>query len=162
MSLNAVTRLREDLIPDYQSTKRHSQFKQYFVPDHNHASYSWNLQVNTSLGHSLLVAMTNDTCVKSSMAPKSYKVVRTHAHKISGWTILSRLLHSRDPHLGVMNGDVQSDLATLAFRNGEQLEDFNSRIIRLHQEIMLSGEIVSSTRLLFQYMKALTNSEKLK
>ena len=61
-----------------------------------------------------------------------------------------------------MNGDFQSDLATLAFNNGEQLEDFQSRILRLQQEIMLSGEIVSPTRLLFQYMKALTNSEKLR
>ena len=61
-----------------------------------------------------------------------------------------------------MNGDVQSDLATLAFRNGEQLEYFRSRILRLQQEIMLSGEIVSPTRILIQYMKALTNIEKLK
>ena len=61
-----------------------------------------------------------------------------------------------------MNGNVQSDLATLAFRNGEQLEDFHSRILRLQLEIMLSGEIVSPTKLLFQYMKALTKSEKLK
>ena len=61
-----------------------------------------------------------------------------------------------------MNGDVKADLATLAFKNGEQLEDFNSRIIRLQQEIMLSGEIVSPTRLIFQYMKALTKSEKLR
>ena len=60
-----------------------------------------------------------------------------------------------------MNGDVQSDLATLAFRNGEQLEYFHSRILRLQQEIMLSGEIVSPTRLLLQYMKVLTKSEKL-
>ena len=57
-----------------------------------------------------------------------------------------------------MNGDVQSDLATLAFRNGEKLEDYHSRILRLQQEIMLSGEIVSPTRLLLQYMKALTKS----
>ena len=61
-----------------------------------------------------------------------------------------------------MNGGVQSDLATLAFRNGEQLEDFHSRILRLQQEIMLSGEIFSPTRLIFQYMKALTKSEKQK
>ena len=27
MSLNAVTRLREDLLPDYQSIKRYSEFK---------------------------------------------------------------------------------------------------------------------------------------
>ena len=27
MSLNAVTRLREDLLPDYQSIKRHSEFE---------------------------------------------------------------------------------------------------------------------------------------
>ena len=61
-----------------------------------------------------------------------------------------------------MNGDVQSDLATLAFRNGEQLEYFHSRILRLQQEIMPSGEIVSPNRLLLQYMKALKKSEKLK
>ena len=31
MSLNAVTRLREDLLPDYQSIKINPQFKEYFV-----------------------------------------------------------------------------------------------------------------------------------
>ena len=61
-----------------------------------------------------------------------------------------------------MNGDVKSDLATLAFKNGEQLDDFHSRIIRLQQKIMLSREIVSSTKILFQYMKALKKSEKLR
>ena len=61
-----------------------------------------------------------------------------------------------------MNSGVQSNLATLAFKNGEQLEYFHSRILRLQKEILLSGEIVSPTRLLFQYMKALTKSEKLR
>ena len=73
--------------------------------------------------------MTNDTCVKSFMSPQAYKVVSTHSHEISLWTILSRLIHSRAPHLGGMNGDVQSDLATLAFNNGEQLEYFHSSIL---------------------------------
>ena len=67
MCPNAVTRLREDLLPDYYSINRHSEFEEYFVPDRNHPSYSWNVQIYTSLGHSLLVAMTNDTCVKSSI-----------------------------------------------------------------------------------------------
>ena len=53
MCLNALTRLIEDLLPGYQSTKRSSYFKEYFVSDSNHASYSCNLQVYTSLGHSL-------------------------------------------------------------------------------------------------------------
>ena len=96
------------------------------------------------------------------MAPQAYKIVSTHYHEISGWTILSRLLHSRTPHIGGINGDGQSYLATLAFRNGEQLEDFHSRILRLEQEIILSGEIFSPTRIIFQYMKALKKSEKLK
>ena len=65
------------------------------------------------------------------MAPQSYKVVSTHDHDISGWTTLYRLLHSRSPHLGGITGDVQSDLATLLFKNGEQLEDFQRRILRL-------------------------------
>ena len=61
-----------------------------------------------------------------------------------------------------MNVNVQSDLDNLAFKNGKQLEDFHNRILRLQQEITLSGEIVSPTRLILQYMKALKKSEKLK
>ena len=106
--------------------------------------------------------MTNDTCVKSSIAPQAYKVVSTHAHEKSVWTILSRIIHSLAPHFGGLNGDVQSDIATLAFKNEEQLEYFHIRILRLQQKIMLYGEIISPTRLLFQYMKALTKSEKLR
>ena len=73
------------------------------------------------------------------MAPQAYKVVITHAHEISGWTILSILLHSRVLQLGGMNGDVQSDISTLVLKNGEQLEGFHGMILRLQQEIMLSG-----------------------
>ena len=51
-----------------------------------------------------------------------------------------------------MNGDVKSDLSTLEFKNWEQPEDLNI-IIQLQQEIILYGETVSPTRLLFQYMK---------
>ena len=61
-----------------------------------------------------------------------------------------------------MNGDVQSDLSTLAFNNGEQLEGFHGRIIIIQQEIMLSGETLSPIRLLFQYMKAFPKSDKFK
>ena len=96
------------------------------------------------------------------MAPQAYKVFSTRSHDISVWNIISIILHSYAPHLGGVNGDVQSDLATLAFNNGEQLEDFHGRILRLQQEIILSGEIVSPTRLLFQYMKALSKSDKLR
>ena len=106
--------------------------------------------------------MTNETCVKSSMAPQAYKVVSTHAHEISGCTMISRLLHSHSPHLGGMNVDVKSDLATLAFNNGERLDDFHSRILRLQQEIMISGESFSPTILFFQYIKALSKSDKLR
>ena len=38
MSLNAVTRIREDLLPDYQYIKKHSEFEEYFVSDCNHPS----------------------------------------------------------------------------------------------------------------------------
>ena len=61
-----------------------------------------------------------------------------------------------------MNGDVQSDLATLEFKNREQLEDFHSIIIRLQKEIISSGETLSPTRLIFQYMNTLSKSDKLK
>ena len=67
------------------------------------------------------------------MEPQAYKVVSTHAHEISVWKILSILLHSHAPHCGELNGGVKSDLSTLAFKNGEQLEYFHSRIIKLQQ-----------------------------
>ena len=51
MSLNAVTRLREYLLPDYLSIKIKSDFEEYFVPDCDHPSYSWDVQIYTSLGH---------------------------------------------------------------------------------------------------------------
>ena len=52
------------------------------------------------------------------MANQAYKVVNTHAREISGCKILSRLRHALAPHLGVINDDVQSELSTLAFKNG--------------------------------------------
>ena len=79
------------------------------------------------------------TCVKYSTELQSYKVLNTHAHEISGCKILSVLLHVRVTDLEVMNGGVQSDLATLAFKYGEQLDDFHRIIIRLQQEIILYG-----------------------
>ena len=152
MCLNEVTRLQQYLLTGYHFINRHSEFAEYFILDRDHPSYSWNVQIYTSLGHSLLVATTNGTCVKYSMAPQAYKVISTHEHEISGWEILTRALHSREPHLGGMNGDVHSDLANLAFNNGEELKYFHSIILRLQQEIILSVENVSPTRLIFQCM----------
>ena len=160
--INMVTRLLKDLLPDYQSIKRLSEFEEYFLPDRGQPSYYWNANTYTSLGHSLLVTLTNYICVKSSMAPQAYKVLNTHAHEISEWKILSRILDVRTPHLGGMHGGVQYDPSTLEFKNREQLEDFHSIILRLQQEIFLSGETVYSTRLLFQKIKAPSKSDKLK
>ena len=106
--------------------------------------------------------MTNYTRVKSFMEPQAYKVVNKNAHEISGWRIISRILHSRAPHLGGINGYVQSDLSILEFKNGQQLEYFHIKIIKLQQEIILSGETLSPTRILFHYMKALSKSDKIK
>ena len=65
------------------------------------------------------------------MAPRYYKVVSANAHEISGWKIPSRLIHSRAPNIGGMNGDDQSKLSTLAFNNAEHLKEFHSIIIIL-------------------------------
>ena len=52
-----------------------------------------------------------------------------------------------------MNGDAQSDLATIELKKGEKLEDFHKRIMILQQKINLSGETISPTRLQLKYMK---------
>ena len=87
------------------------------------------------------------------MAPQSYKFVNTHAHEISGWKIISIIPYSRDPLLGGISGDVQSDISNLAFKNREQLEDFQSRILRLQHAIFICEETAYPTRLIFQYME---------
>ena len=84
MCLNAMTRLQEDLLTAYQSINRRSEFQEYFIPYRDHPSYSWNVQIYTDLGRSLLVSLTNYTSVKYSLAPQTYKVVSTHANEISG------------------------------------------------------------------------------
>ena len=50
------------------------------------------------------MAISNDTCLKLSISTQAYKVVSAHAHKISEWKNTSRLIDSRAPHLGGMNG----------------------------------------------------------
>ena len=61
-----------------------------------------------------------------------------------------------------MDGGVQYDVSTLAFNNGEQIEYFHSIILRLQQEIIFSGETVYPTKIILQYMKALSKGNKLK
>ena len=60
--------------------------------------------------------MTNYTCVKSSISSQAYKIVSTNYHEISGWKIISRLIHWCAPHLGEMNNYVQSDLFILELK----------------------------------------------
>ena len=83
MCLNAVNRLLEDFLLGYKSIKRHSEIEEYFVPYCENPSYYWNDQTYNYLGHSLFVAMTNETCVKYYIAPQAYKVVNNNAHEIS-------------------------------------------------------------------------------
>ena len=66
------------------------------------------------------MALTNGKCVKYTMKTNAYKIVNNYAHEISGWNILSKLLHVRAPNIGGMNGDVHSELLTLAFNNREK------------------------------------------
>ena len=73
------------------------------------------------------------TCI-SAMLIKSY---------------LNRWWLSRNLHLGEINGDLQSDLFNMSFKNGEKIGYFQSIILRLQQYINLSGETISPKRLLF-------------
>ena len=87
------------------------------------------------------------------MEPRAYKFFNNHSRGISGLTIIFRLIHVRAPHIVWMNDEVQSSLSTLEFKNGEHLEDFHSRIIRLQQKINLSVETASPEIIIFHYMK---------
>ena len=142
--------------------KRKSKFKEHFVQYCDNSSYSCNSHTYNPLGHSLFVVMTNYTFVKYSIAPQAYKDVNTHANEISSWQISSRTIHQCAPNIGRMNGDIKYDIETLSLKNGEQLEDFHSRILILKQEIVFYGKTVFLTRILFHYMKALSKSKTFK
>ena len=45
----------EKTFPGYQYIKRHSEFEDYFIPDHDHPSYSFNSHKYNSLGRHLLM-----------------------------------------------------------------------------------------------------------
>ena len=96
------------------------------------------------------------------MATQNYTVVTTHPYEISGWIILFRLIHVQFFDIEVMKGYVYYDLSKLAFNAVEQIKDFHSRIIRIQQYTILLVETVYPTRLLYQYIKALSKSDKLK
>ena len=78
---------------------------------------------------------------------------------MSGWTILFRLIHSRALHIGWKDGDFQSDIFILLFKNGEHLEYLHGIILILQQEIILYIEAISPTRLIFQDMKEFSKSD---
>ena len=69
------------------------------------------------------------------MASQAYKAVNIHDNEISGWTILSRLLHAHALLLVGMDGDVQSYIDTMVFKNGEQREDFISELSDFNKKI---------------------------
>ena len=61
-----------------------------------------------------------------------------------------------DPlHIVNIDGDVQSELVTLSFKQGENLKI-------LQKERNIYEETVSPKRLILQYIKSLSNSDKLK
>ena len=76
--------------------------------------------------------------------------------------MLSIIIHVHAPHLGGIHVDVQYNLSTLEFNNGDQIECFHSRIIILQQQIILYKETFSPTRLIFWYIQTLSKSDKLK
>ena len=56
--------------------------------------------------------------------------------------VLSIIKHTQAPNIGGVNGDVQSNLATLAFKFGEQLENFIITILIFQQETNIYGELI--------------------
>ena len=71
MCLNAVTRIWQDIFPEYHQIKWHYEFYEHFLIDHSHTSYYWNDHTYLSLGHFILVSFKNDTCLKYAMAPQA-------------------------------------------------------------------------------------------
>ena len=102
--------------PAYQEIKQHYYFYEQCVPDRSHPSYYCNNFTYNSLSYSIFVSLTNENFIKYPMAPQAYNIVITHANNILRCTILSIIIYDRDPHLGGMNGDVQSNFSTLSFK----------------------------------------------
>ena len=160
--LNEVNRLQEDLLTSQQSKKLHSKFHKYLISYRSPPSCYCNAHIYTYLVHSLLLAFTNDTCIKYSMVLQSYKFITTHDHEISVCNILSILLQELPPCIEGINIYFQFELATLAFKQGEKLESFYIRILIPQKKVKISRWGLYPTIILFQYMQALSNSFKIK
>ena len=114
--LNTITRLQSDIFPAYQKIKQHYYFYEHCVSDRSYPSYYCNICAYNYLSYSIFVSLTNENFIKYPMAPQAYKIFITHANEIVRWTIISIIIYDRDPHLGGMNGDVQSNFSTLSFK----------------------------------------------
>ena len=100
------------------------------------------------------------------MAPQPCKIFSTRAREILGCTISYRLIHSRALHIGGINGDSQSGLATLLLNNGEQLEffkaefsDFNRKFPSLDKMYLLQD---FSSIILSHYQRATKSKHALR
>ena len=87
--------------------------------------------------------------------------LHSHSYNIGMYNYF-QTLHAEDPHLVGMNVYVQSELATMSFKKGEELKDIDITIFRLQQEISLSRETYFPKRILVQYMNALSKIYQIK
>ena len=106
------------ILSSYQVITRHTFFHDQFGKDRSQPSYTCNNNNPTEIGSYLLVTLTNETLIKYSIVPQAYKVITNHVNEFSVWIILSRLLHTREPHNGGITDDVQTDLVTLDLKQG--------------------------------------------
>ena len=156
MYLNAVIKLREYILTSYQGIKQHTILCEHFDPDHSHTPYNWNNHTFASHGHSLLLALKNDTWIRSYMSPQAYKVTTILDNEVSGWTIISRNLHARAPYLEGINGYVQYNSANLAFKTREKLDEFHVRVLRLQNLVLwIATTAISTTSYLPWYESAM-------
>ena len=103
------------------------------------------------MGQSLLVALANYTCIKTSLDTDSYKLITTYAHEFSVWIILYPLIHDWAPHIFDYNGGLQTDISNLDLKMDNTLKTlkttssvFNKKLIYLAKHYLLPESLFST------------------
>lgn len=160
LCLNAAAKTNINIILAFVDLTHSLDFTKRLIPtDTNNLHFHTCKHNFGTLSSMLLMALTNEMCIKASLSLVAHHKITTVSAVGSGWITLHLLLLAYSPHLGGTNGNIQMDLSNLHFKEAKTLNAFYSQALHLEQEIRLSQETMCPTQLLHQYLVALSLSQ---
>ena len=148
-----------DILPQFKDIAPNHPFGHILVPVNEfymgyhsiHNTYNW-------FGTALFTGLTDTKLISPKLAPLAHRVITTERHETDGWTLLYRLICSRNPLLGGKGDDVISEITNLKITNGDDIHTFYDRVVIIQEKLEFSTEIISKTKLIEKYLHAMAKS----